>query len=219
MNRLPDHIAMITDPRSDVAEAYRTLRTNIQFTNSANKVRTIAVTSSAPLEGKTTTAANLAACMAQAGLRVVLIDADLRRPALHKVFGLPNDAGLVTLLAGQTDRLEGLLLPTPVPGLMLLPSGPIPLNPAELLAKGVFADVLGYLCSETDYIVVDTPPVAVVTDAAIVSSVVDGVILVVSKATRQAVLQAVSNLRNVHAHILGLVLNQYESGHDRYYHY
>src|SRR5579859_5647158 len=152
------------DPRSPEAEAYRALRTSIQFSSLDRPIRTIVVTSSGQDEGKSTTASNLAITMAHIGRRVVLCDADLRRPALHALFGLPNQAGLSSVVLGAS--LDEALQHTETEGLLLLASGPIPPNPAEFLGSQRMESVLRDLAGRADYVVFDTPPVGIVTDGA-----------------------------------------------------
>lgn len=218
------NIITITNPKSPGAEAYRTLRTNIQFCSLDKPIRAIAVTSATPGEGKSTTAINLATAFANAGQKVILVDADLRRPMVHKVFHVDNSRGLTTLLVGENpslDALDAAIAETPVHGLYVIPSGPIPPNPAELLGTQRFRDLLDAIRDQADAVIIDTPPVVAVTDAAVVGSRVDGVILVVSagSATRPAVIQAKEALQSVKANILGVVLNQVDHKSGDYYYY
>ena len=201
-------IVTLTDPHSPAAEAYRSLRTNVQFASLEPPVRTILVTSAGPDEGKSVTAANLAVILAQADQRVVLVDADLRRPVQHDLFGVQSQPGLSTMLlaaAAEPAPLQG----TTVPQLSVLPSGPLPPNPAELLASPRLRAALAALREEADYVVIDSPPVAVVTDAAVLATQVDGVLLALSvgKVKRDVAAQAKTLLESVHATILGVVLH------------
>ena len=160
-------------------EAYRTLRTNIQFSSVDKPIRTLLVTSSGPGEGKSTTAANLAVVMAQTGQKVILVDTDLRRPVIHKTFGVPNNVGITTtLLAGQDVDLATYLQPTEIENLSVLTSGPIPPNPSELLGSHRMGHVIEQLSQAADLVIFDTPPVLVVTDASVLGRQVDGVLLV-----------------------------------------
>ncbi len=215
------HIVTIADPKSPGAEAYRTLRTNIQFCSLDKPIRTIAVTSATPGEGKSTTAINLATAFANAGQKVILIDADLRRPMVHKVFHLDNNKGLTTILVSSNSSFESAIAETQVDGLYIIPSGPIPPNPAELLGTQRFRDLLSTLCEYTDVIIIDTPPVMAVTDAAVVGSRVDGVVLVVNSGStpRPTVVQAKAAMESVKANILGVVLNQVDRTSGDYYYY
>jgi non-specific protein-tyrosine kinase len=204
------------------AEAYRTLRTNIQFCSVDKPVRTLLVTSAMPTEGKSTTAANLAVVMAQTGQRVVLVDTDLRRPVMHKVFGVPNNTGLTTaLLAGEKVSLDGQLQPTEVENLSLLTSGPIPPNPSELLGSQRMAHLVEQLSDEADLVIFDSPPVLAVTDAAVLGRQVDGVLLVVDAGeTREpALAQATAELQKTGATVLGAALNKLDTRRGGYYYY
>jgi capsular exopolysaccharide synthesis family protein len=204
------------------SEAYRTLRTNIQFSSVDRPTRTLLITSSGPSEGKSTTAANLAVVMAQTGKRVIAVDADLRRPVLHRVFGVPNNIGITTaLLAGDGMSLEGYLRPTKVENLSLLTSGPIPPNPSEILGSHRMAGLIASLTQLADMVIFDSPPVLAVTDAAVLGRQVDGVVLVVdARQTREQVLaKAVSELQNTGANLLGVILNRLDSRAGGYYYY
>ena len=198
----------LANPRSPVAEAYRTLRNNVQLSNVDNPVRSLLVSSASQDEGKSTTLANLGVTFAQAGNRVVLVDCDLRRPTLHKLFGVPNDKGLTSmLLADQSAALP--LLDTPVEGLRLLPSGPPPPNPSELLGSKRLETAIARLQEEADLLLFDSPPVLVVSDAAVLARRVDAVLLVVSagKTKRDQASRARQVFDRTGARILGVVLN------------
>ena len=204
------------------SEAYRTLRTNIQFSSVDKPIRTLVVTSSGPSEGKSTTAANLAIVMAQTGQKVVLVDADLRRSVLHKTFGVPNNVGITTaLLAGDDVDLQSYLQPTEIDNLMILTSGPIPPNPSELLGSQRMKNVIDRLAQAADIVIFDTPPVLVVTDAAVLSRQTDGVLLIADAGgTREpALAHAVEELRKTGANILGVALNRLDSRSRGYYYY
>lgn len=203
-------LVALRDPRSPAAEAYRTLRTNIQFSSLDKPLRTLLATSSAPDEGKSTTVANLAITMAQAEQRVILVDCDLRRPSLHELFGLPNETGLTSLILAQDNTPP--LQSTEVPGLSLLTSGPLPPRPADILGSRRMEAVIARLREEADIVLFDTPPVAAVTDAAALATRVDGVLLVFQahKTTRERARQARQILEKVKANIIGVVLNNAE---------
>lgn len=208
-----------TNPRSPVAEAYRQLRTNIQFSSLDRPLRTLLVTSTSPEEGKSTTLANLAITMAQAEREVILVDCDLRRPSLHELFGVPNTVGLTTAVA---DR--NLALPFQESGvakLKLLTSGPLPPNPSELLGSQRMAEVIEDLKAQADYVLFDSPPIIAVTDAAVLASKVDGVLLVVwsGRTKRELAKRAKALLDKVNANLLGVVLNgaAYDQSLHRYY--
>ena len=167
-------LAAILYPRSGATESYRALRTNVEFASVDAPIRTLLVTSALPGEGKTVTAANLAVVFAQAGRRVILVDADLRQPGVGRIFNLSNDRGLTTLLRGDDATLESVLQGTEQAPLRLLTTGPLPPNPAELLGSQRMRTIVDRLVATGDLIIFDTPPLQAVTDAAILSSFVDG---------------------------------------------
>lgn len=206
---------------SPISEAYRALRTNIQFTSIDKEVRCIMVTSAVPGEGKSTTAANLAVTYAQADKQVLLIDADLRKPTMHHTFAKSNRHGLTSLMTNQSEPHQ-VIVETEVPNLFLLPSGKIPPNPSEMLASQKMLDLLTELLNSFHYVIIDTPPVLAVTDAQIISTLCDGVLLVVDSGTIKSgpAIKAKSNLERVHARILGVVLNNIKrKKKDSYYYY
>jgi tyrosine-protein kinase Etk/Wzc len=194
--------------RTAGAEAYRTLRTNLIFSQAVQSLHRIVVTSSDPGEGKTTTAANLAVTFAQQGVRVLLVDCDFRRPQLHNVFGTPREPGLTQLLLGQGEA-EQLVRSTPVEGLALLTAGALPPNPSELLGGARMQEVLAALGESFDLVILDTPPLLAAADAAILGRQSDGVLLVVraGKTDRAAAQQALQQLHTVGARVVGAVLN------------
>jgi non-specific protein-tyrosine kinase len=203
-----------TEPKSAAAEAYRALRTNIQFASPDKPVHTILATSTRPDDGKSTTIANLAITFAAAGSPTVLVDCDLRRPHVHQVFGLSNDVGLSSLISEMARNADGAtpkipLQETQVPNLKVLTSGPVPPNPAEILASKRMAEILALLKQSAEYVLIDTPPIIAVTDAAVLAPRVDGVLLVVNagKTRRDLALKARDMLRQVNANLLGVVLN------------
>jgi protein-tyrosine kinase len=200
-------IIALADPRSPASEAYRTLRTNIQFSSLDKPLRTLLVTGVDAGEGKSTTLANLAVVMAQGGKRVVAVDCDLRRPTLHKVFGLSGEPGLTTAILDKAEQVASQK--TAVEGLSLVASGPLPPNPSELLGSRRFGEILDALVKEADIVLLDAPPIMAVSDAAVLASRVDGVLLVVSagKTKRELARRAKSLLEKVNANILGVVLN------------
>ncbi|MBC8159966.1 MAG: CpsD/CapB family tyrosine-protein kinase [Roseiflexaceae bacterium] len=208
MTHTETQLITLRDPRSPAAEAYRTLRTNIQFSSLDNPLHTLLVTSTAPDEGKSTTICNLAVAMAQAEQRVILVECDLRRPSLHTLFGLPNEQGLTSLIL-EADQPLLPLHATEVPGLMLLTSGPLPPRPADILGSRRMEQLIARLRGEADVILFDTPPVVAVTDAAVLATRVDGVLLVLQahKTSRERARQARQILEKVKANIIGVVLN------------
>ena len=201
-------LVTVSTQRSPGAEAYRMLRTNLIFSQAVQSLRRIVITSSSPAEGKTTTAANLAVTFAQQGVRVSLVDCDLRRPQLHAVFGISKEPGLTQLVLGHADA-EELVLPTPVEGLFVLSSGTLPPNPSELPGGERMQEVLNGLAESFDLIILDTPPLLAAADAAILGCQSDGVLLVVraGKTERAAAQQAMQQLHAVGAHVVGAVLN------------
>jgi capsular exopolysaccharide synthesis family protein len=209
------------DSRSPLAEAYRMLRTNIRFAMVDETIRTLLITSPSPSEGKSTTAANLAMVMAQAGHRTILIDADLRRPVQHQIFGLTNRDGLTTALIERDKSIEDYLKSTTVPDLMILTSGPMPPNPSELLGSQRMQDLLAQLHTHAEYVIIDTPPILAVTDSALLAGSVGGVLLVLrAGVTRlEAARRAIAQLTSVQARMIGTVLNGVKADGDGYYYY
>jgi protein-tyrosine kinase len=200
-------IITLAEPHSPASEAYRTLRTNIQFSSLDKPLRTVLVTGVDAGEGKSTTLANLAVVIAQGGKRVVAVDCDLRRPTLHKVFGLSAEPGLTTAILDKAGH--AVSQKTTVEGLSVVASGPLPPNPSELLGSRRFGEILDALAKEADIVLLDAPPIIAVSDAAVLASRVDGVLLVVSagKTKRELARRAKSLLEKVNANILGVVLN------------
>jgi succinoglycan biosynthesis transport protein ExoP len=207
-------------PRSSITEAYRVLRTNIQFSSVDRPVKAILVTSPGPTEGKSLMAANLAVVMAQAGLRTILVDGDLRKPSLHRLFGVSNDAGLTNGLI-QQSALDGFVRRTGVENLRIITTGALPPNPAEVLGSERMRALKTQLESQTDVIILDSPPCLPLTDAAILARLVDGVILVVdcSRTRRELALRAKELIENVGGRILGVVLNRITPRGSGYYQY
>jgi len=210
------------DPRAPEAEAYRTLRTNLQFAALDRPLRRLMVTSTGPGEGKTTTIANLAVVFAQADKQVLLVDADLRKPALHHVFRFPNSVGLSSVLVGAST-FERAAVPTEVPGLTVLTAGPIPPNPAEMLGSKAMARFLEEVSAQYELVLIDAPPVLAVTDAQVLSRKVDGVLLVVAsgQTKRELAQKAKGLLEAVQAPLLGVVLNRrkFDKREGYYYYY
>ena len=211
MSRLTnERVGLVTmaNPRSNSSEAYRKLRTNIQFSSIDSQIQTIMIASASSGEGKTTTIGNLAVTYAQEGKKVLVMDTDLRKPAVHLMFNIPNHVGLTSVLSSQYQVTE-VLRETGVEGLHVLSSGPIPPNPSEMIGSRKMTALLEGLKEEYDVILFDTPPVLTVTDALIISSLCDGVILVVNagKVKKDLVKKAKAHLEHVNARILGAVLN------------
>ncbi len=203
-------LATILYPHSTVAEAYRTLRTNIEFSSVDTPIRTLLVTSSTADEGKTVTAANLAVVFAQAGKRVLLVDADLRKPGVHRLFDLSNTHGLTTLLRNDSASLDSIAQPTEQDNLRVLTTGPLPANPAELAGSQRMRTVIDQLKSETDLVILDSPPLRSMSDAAIIGSFVDGTLFVIDaqRSRRRYVRMARESLAKAGANVLGAVLNR-----------
>jgi capsular exopolysaccharide synthesis family protein len=197
------------DPRSQRAEAFRSLRTNLQFIDVANPPKSIVVTSSLPGEGKSTTTANLALSLAETGLKVVVIEGDLRRPRLLDYLGFEGSVGLTDVLVGRVD-VEDVLQPFGRTGLRLLGAGPIPPNPSELLGSANMEQLVADLSERYDYVLIDAPPLLPVTDAAVLSTIVDGALVVVGAgvAQREHVRRALESLEAVNGSVLGLILNR-----------
>jgi capsular exopolysaccharide synthesis family protein len=200
-------LVTLAEPQSPASEAYRALRTNLQFSSLEKPLRTILVTGVDSGEGKSTTLANLAVVMAQGGKHVIALDCDLRRPSLHSIFGVPVEPGLTTaILEGGASAFRQK---TAVDGLEVVACGQTPPNPSELLGSRHFDDIMAGLLREADIVLLDTPPVNAVSDAAILAGKVDGVLLVVNagKTKRDAARRAKALLAKVNANILGVVLN------------
>jgi len=213
-----------SDPRSSLGEAYRQLRTLILLSTAGHAPKSLLITSSLPSEGKTTTAANTAISLAQTGAKVLIIDADMRRPRLHSVFNIENRDGLSTLLASELDERQILdvIRVEENTKLNILTSGPIPPNPAELIGSVQMANLLKILQKNYTHVVVDSPPIASFTDAVLIASIVDGVILVVhsGKSSRQVVRRSRQLLQDIGAKIVGVVLNNVNlRSQDNYYYY
>jgi polysaccharide biosynthesis transport protein len=197
------------DPKAPATESYRTLRTNLLFVSVGGPIRRLLIASPVKGEGKSTTAANLATVMALAGQRVLLVGADLRRPSIHKFFGLSNRLGLSSVLSGQATLLEAIQDPG-VKGLRVMAGGPVPPNPAELLGSVAMKEFLEQASDATDWVVLDGPPVLGLADASVLATVSDGVLVVVNEATNRRVLaHARDQLAKVRARVVGAVLNNF----------
>jgi non-specific protein-tyrosine kinase len=208
---MPDPVTLVTlkEPSSAASEAYRTLRMNLQYATLDRPLRSLLVTSPGPDEGKSTTLANLAVTMAQIERRVIVVDCDLRRPYLHQFFGLDNQIGLTTMMLDEEMLKRPPLLDTPVERLRLLASGQLPPRPADLLGSQRMDTVIERLLKEADVLLLDAPPVMGVTDAVVLATKVDAVLLVVNagETKREQAQGAIERLHAVNAHILGTVLN------------
>jgi non-specific protein-tyrosine kinase len=200
------HLITLADPRSPMAEAFRTLRTNLMFSSLDRPLTTLLVTSAASDEGKSTTLANLAVTLAQGGRKTILVDCDLRRPHQHVIFGVPGEPGLSNMMLEKLDQPP--FASTGVEDLLLLPAGTLPPNPADLLGSRYMEAIVAILKSQADIVLFDAPPVIAVTDAALLASKLDGALLVVAagQTRREHALQAKALLEKIHVHIVGTVL-------------
>ncbi len=213
-------LALIDDVRSPVAEAYRHLRTSLLLSSAGQPPRTVLVTSSQPSEGKTTTAVNIATMLAQTGAEVLVLDCDLRRPRVHAHFGMANSRGVTNYLSGDSNLSDLVQSSDRLPNLKVITSGPVPPNAAELLGSDEMRKLLYVLSEKFTHIVIDSPPAISFTDASILSTMVDGVMLVVhgGRSSRAVVRRAKQQLQDVGAHIFGIVLNNVKlEGMDYYY--
>jgi tyrosine-protein kinase Etk/Wzc len=222
--RIASHLITSFAPKSPISEAYRTLRTNIQFSSLDHPPQTILLTSPGPAEGKSTTVANLAITFSQMGTKTLLLDTDFRRPILHSIFGLEKEPGITNYLAEKTP-LEAIIRKTPVENLDVITCGVIPPNPSELLASEKMKEFIAQLKKSHHMILFDSPPVIAVTDAVVLSLFLDGVVLVVcsGQTSHQGLTRAKSLLENVSAKVMGGVLNKIEAkssyGSYHYYYY
>ena len=209
------------DQRSPLAEAFRQLRTSVLLSTPGHAPKTLVVTSCVPAEGKSTTAINLAVTLAQTGARVLVIDADMRRPTIHSSFGITNERGLCNVLANEMSEAEILtyIQQETESGLYVLTSGPVPPNPAELVGSEHMQRVLNTLKNTFDHVVIDSPPIASFTDGVLLSSICDGVVLVVhaNQCSRKVVLRSRQSLEDVGAKIIGIVLNRVDMRSSDYY--
>lgn len=216
-----EELIAATHPRSPITEAFRSMRTNIQYAHVDAPLQTIMVTSPAPQDGKSLIAANLGVVIAQSQLQVAVVDADLRRSSQHIIFRTPNRIGLSDSFIQASGYINGTLRKTAVENLVVLPSGPLPPNPSELIGSEKMTEILSQIMKEADMIIIDTPPLMLVTDAVALAPRVDGVILVVRVGITKlaAAKQAALQLRRSGAKVLGVVLNDPENNHTRYNYY
>jgi len=207
------------DPAAVASEAYRHLRTGLLYAVADAPPTVILITSPGLMDGKSTTCANLAVVLAQAGKETLVIDGDLHRPSLHKIFGVPNVNGMVNVLTGEYDLSE--VCTEPFPGLKLLSTGPIPPNPAEHLISSPFAQLIGQARRSFDYVLVDSPPTELVSDPMIIAAQADAVLLVLDseKTSKRSLRGAMHNLEAVGANVLGTVINRAPKTETRSYSY
>ena len=202
-------LVTLADSRSAAAEAYRTLRTNLMFSSVEKPITTLLISSPAESEGKSTVLANLAVTFAQGGHKTIIVDCDLRRPAQHEIWNISNERGLTTMMAEPSALANPPLVDTSVENLQVLPSGPLPPAPADLLGSQRMDEIIGLLKARASYILFDSPPVLAVTDAALLGSRLDGVLLVVraGHTRREHAARAREALERVHVRIVGAVLS------------
>ncbi len=216
-----ENLVTILNPNSTISEAYRMIRTNMDFMSLDEPIKSMVITSTVPGEGKTVTGANLAIVNAQAGRRTLIVDADLRKPMVHRAFQLSNVQGLTTTLLKQT-QLNDAIHRTSIENLDVITSGPIPPNPAEVVGSRAMGDLIQQLTSMYDLVIVDSPPVLSVTDAKLLGQLVDGMLFVVSanQVSRVALKKARESLELVGVRVLGAVLNKKKvNKRDGYYYY
>lgn len=221
----PDNLVTAKHPRSPIAEAYRVLRTNLRFSGIENPTGALVVTSASPGEGKTTTAANLAVTIAQGGRRVILLDTDLRRPMVHKLFGFSNDVGVSSLFLDDAPTLDSVMQATEIPTLRVITSGPLPPNPAEMLDSQLMKQIMHELRAQSDMVILDSPPTLAVADASILGAQCSGAVLVIDagRTRSDASRRALQTLKQTGAKVFGVVLNKLStrraSGYYHYYYY
>lgn len=214
------HLITKLNPRSPISEQFRTIRTNLQFTAVDDTLETMLVTSAGPSEGKSFTIANLAIVFAQQEKKVLLVDADMRKPTVHYTFRIDNRRGLSSVLVGEYELNEAAIK-SDVPNLDILPSGPIPPNPSELLGSNKMRRLIDEAKDQYDLVIFDTPPVLAVTDAQLLANFVDGSLLVIrsKKTDQESAIKAKELLEPAKAKLLGAVLNDVQTSKDQYYYY
>lgn len=216
---LSARLVTLADPDGMASEAYRTLRTSLLFSLVDDPPKVITITSPGPREGKSTTCANLAVVLAQAGKNVLLMDCDLRRPVIHKIFELRNLRGFVDVLAGRVKTED--LWHEPLENLKVITAGSVPPNPAELLGSGRFSKLMQQLREQFDYVLIDAPPVQLVSDPSIIAAQGDGVLLVIDaqNTRKMSVRRSVRGLEGVGAKVLGTIMNNVRASEGTYYGY
>lgn len=216
---LSENLVTIQDPSSPASEDYRTLRTSLLYTLVDTPPKVVVTTSPGPTEGKSTICANLGVVLAQADKRTLILDCDLRKPTMHKIFRLRNFRGVVNIVAGEHDLVE--IWQEPLPGLKVVTAGPKAPNPAELVGSRRFAELIDQARREFDYVLIDTPPTEVVSDPTVIAAQGEGVLLVLDfeNTGKGALLRATRSLESVGAKILGTVVNNFEGQKGGYYRY
>lgn len=213
-------LIVANNPKSTISEQFRTIRTNLQFSMVDSELKTMSVISAEPDSGKSILSANLAAAFAQEDKKVLIIDSDLRKPTLHKIFNVKNFRGLSTLITDKVS-LHDIVQETSVNNLYIITSGPIPPNPSELLRSTRMNQIIEAVKESFDLVIFDTPPVLAVTDAQIITTRTDGALFVVQKGEvkKEQVRKSAELLENVRANVLGFVFNKVEKNDDNYYYY
>ena len=220
MNLKQTDLISIENPNSPVSEAFKTVRTNIKFSSVDKNLKTLAITSTGKGEGKSTVLANLGVTMAQDNEKVLLVDCDLRRPTVHKRFSVSNMNGLSSVLTQQNTSGE-VIQKTEIPGLDVVTSGPKPPNPSEMLGSKSMKDFIDEVSKDYDRVLIDAPPIGIVTDAAILTTMVEGVIFTIAakEAPIDVAKHAIEQLQTVGANIIGVILNKVETKRSGYYSY
>ncbi len=217
-----DCIVTFKSPKDPISEAFRNMRTNITFSDIDNEIKVLTITSAGKGEGKSTIMANYAVALAQSNKRILIVDCDLRQPRIHRLFERNNRVGLANVLVREVD-IANAIQRTEVEGLHMMASGPIPPNPSEMLASRRMEELISLLRESYDYVLIDTPPVGVVTDAAVLSKVTDGFVIVAALdvVNKEGIKVAISNIETVGGHIIGVIANNTpmnkRSGYYYYY--
>jgi polysaccharide biosynthesis transport protein len=218
--KFKNELITLANPKSTASEAYRGIRTNILFSSADVSPQVMLISSSAPAEGKTVTAANLAIVMAQMGNKVLLIDCDMRKPKINKIFETSRDIGISTILVGRCE-IDEAIISTTIPNLDIISSGPLPPNPSEIIGSNKMVTVINKLRDRYERIIIDSPPITAVTDAAVLAKYADGIIIIIrcGETHVEIIKNGLNQLRSVNAHIFGAILNCVNMGRESYYYY